>query len=148
MPNATPTWVVDELLTLAVAEPTLGCRRYADRLADRGFAISRVDGAEASWSATGWAGAANASPRSPQLTAATTGLITEPALEATRSGSATSPPGPVTWSPWTASTSATSKASGQVWQLTAVDTATRWAIVDVVPRRPPTPTSRPGSWTR
>lgn len=36
LPNATPTHVVHELLALAVAEPTLGCRQLADRLADRG----------------------------------------------------------------------------------------------------------------
>lgn len=36
MPNATPTHVVEDLLTLAVVEPTLGCRQYADRLAERG----------------------------------------------------------------------------------------------------------------
>ena len=48
-----------------------------------------------------------------------------------RSGSATSLLVPVTWSPSTASTSATSKVSGPVWQLTAVDTATRWAICQV-----------------
>ncbi|MBV8303103.1 MAG: helix-turn-helix domain containing protein, partial [Acidimicrobiia bacterium] len=41
MPNATPTWVVNELLTLAVAEPTIGCRQYADRLGDRGHAIAK-----------------------------------------------------------------------------------------------------------
>ena len=40
LPNATPTHVVTELLALAVAEPTLGCRPLADRLADRGYAVS------------------------------------------------------------------------------------------------------------
>jgi hypothetical protein len=41
MPNATPTWVVNDLLTLAVAEPPIGCRQYADRPADRGYAIAK-----------------------------------------------------------------------------------------------------------
>src|SRR5205085_2116985 len=41
MPNATPTWVVEELLAEAVVRPTLGARRYADLLAERGFLISR-----------------------------------------------------------------------------------------------------------
>jgi transposase len=41
MPGATPTHVVEELLTLAVLEPTIGCRQYADRLGDRGFAIAK-----------------------------------------------------------------------------------------------------------
>jgi hypothetical protein len=41
MPEATPTHVVEALLTLAVVEPTIGCRHYADRLGDRGFAIAK-----------------------------------------------------------------------------------------------------------
>ena len=36
LPNVTPTHVVAELLTLAVVEPTIGARQYADRLGDRG----------------------------------------------------------------------------------------------------------------
>src|SRR6185503_9425390 len=39
LPNATPTHVVEDLLTLAVIEPTLGCRQYADRLGDRRYQI-------------------------------------------------------------------------------------------------------------
>src|SRR5437867_13457400 len=49
-----------------------------------------------------------------------------------RSGSATSPLGLVTWSPWTPSTSASPEGIGPVWQLTAVDTATRYAIGELV----------------
>ena len=41
MPNATPTWVVDQLLQLAVLEPTRGARHYADRLGEAGFVISK-----------------------------------------------------------------------------------------------------------
>ena len=41
MPKATPTHVVEVLLTLAVTMPTLGCRQYADRLADQGFEIGK-----------------------------------------------------------------------------------------------------------
>jgi transposase InsO family protein len=43
-------------------------------------------------------------------------------------GSAISPPGLATWSPWTPSLSASPEGIGPVWQLTAVDTATRYAI--------------------
>jgi hypothetical protein len=32
--------MVAELLILAVVEPTIGCRQYADRLGDRGYAIA------------------------------------------------------------------------------------------------------------
>jgi hypothetical protein len=35
MPEATPTHVVEALLTLAVTMPTIGCRQYADRLGDQ-----------------------------------------------------------------------------------------------------------------
>src|SRR5262245_22078562 len=42
LPNATPTHVLEELLTLAVLEPTLGCRQYADRLGDRGYQIGKT----------------------------------------------------------------------------------------------------------
>src|SRR5207248_11379165 len=41
MPNATPTWVVNELLTMAVTEPTIGARQYADRLEGRGFRVGK-----------------------------------------------------------------------------------------------------------
>ena len=41
MPQATPTHVVERLLTLAVLEPTIGCRQYADRLGDQGFSIAK-----------------------------------------------------------------------------------------------------------
>jgi hypothetical protein len=37
MPNATPSWVVEELLAEAVVRPTLSAARYARILAERGF---------------------------------------------------------------------------------------------------------------
>ena len=40
MPNQTPSWVVEELLAEAVVRPTLGARRYAEVLAERGFQLS------------------------------------------------------------------------------------------------------------
>jgi hypothetical protein len=36
MPEATPTHVIEALLTLAVTQPSIGCRQYADRLGDQG----------------------------------------------------------------------------------------------------------------
>jgi transposase InsO family protein len=41
MPEATPTHVVEALLTLAVLQPTIGCRQYADRLSDQGSSIAK-----------------------------------------------------------------------------------------------------------
>lgn len=40
-PNETPTHVTADLLALAVVEPTLGCRQYADRLAELGLVVSK-----------------------------------------------------------------------------------------------------------
>src|ERR1700682_6728527 len=40
MPNQTPSWVVDELLAEAIVRPTLGARRYAELIGERGFALS------------------------------------------------------------------------------------------------------------
>jgi hypothetical protein len=41
MPEATPTHVIEALLTLAVLSPTIGCRQYADRLGAQGFSIAK-----------------------------------------------------------------------------------------------------------
>jgi hypothetical protein len=41
MPEANPTHVVERLLTLAVLEPTIDCRQYADRLGAQGFSITK-----------------------------------------------------------------------------------------------------------
>ena len=54
MPEATPT-MSSNLLTLAVLEPTIGCRQYADRLGDRGFS-SPSRPCKNTWWPTGWAG--------------------------------------------------------------------------------------------
>ncbi len=40
LPNATPTHVIEQLLTLAVLEPTLGARRLSDRLAEAGWPMA------------------------------------------------------------------------------------------------------------
>jgi hypothetical protein len=41
LPNAAPNQAVAELLTLAMAEPTIRCHQYADRLGDRGYSIAQ-----------------------------------------------------------------------------------------------------------
>ena len=138
MPNATPTHVVEELLTLAVIEPTIGCRQYADRLAERGYRRVEDDGAEA-------ARRPRPGPASPAgrpsraITAATSGLSTEPpATTPSRSGSATAArPGDLV-----AIDSfyiGNLKGVGKVYQLTAIDIATRWAMMLDRPRARPPP---------
>ena len=78
-PSATPTHVVERLLTLAVLEPTIGCRQYADRLGDQGFVIAKstvqkhlVDHVGHEGQAPGPGGGDHA---------ATTGLVTEAARD-------------------------------------------------------------------
>ena len=126
MPNATPSWVVDELLAEAVVRPTLGARRYADVLAERGFVIS-PSGVQKILRRHNVGLRRQRIGALAQLTAATTGLVSEPALE-----------GPFGFCHFAARPGdlvaldsfyiGKLKGVGPVWQLTAVDTATRWAI--------------------
>jgi transposase InsO family protein len=129
MPNATPTWVVEELLAEAVVRPTLGAARYADVLAERGFVIS-ASGVQKILGRCGLGRRRQRVSALAQLTAATTGLVSTPALE-----------GPFGFCHFAANPGdlvaldgffiGKLKGVGPVWQLTAVDTATRWAIIEV-----------------
>jgi transposase InsO family protein len=129
MPNATPTWVVEELLAEAVVRPTLGADRYAEILAERGFALSR-SGVQKILNRCGLGRRCQRVGALAQLSAATTGLLTQDALE-----------GPFGFCHFAANPGdlvaldsffiGKLKGVGPVWQLTAVDTATRWAICEV-----------------
>ena len=77
-PNATPTHVVEELLTLAVIEPTIGCRQYADRLAERGYGVSKTT-VQKLLVDHGLGRRAQRVARAAAITAATSGLSTEAA---------------------------------------------------------------------
>ena len=112
LPDATPTHVVEDLLTLAVIEPTLGCRQYADRLGERGYRIGKTTVQKLlvdhglGRRAQRVAGPRRSPPPRRDCPP------TRPAT-ASRSGSATTAQLPATWWRWTASTSATSKASAR-----------------------------------
>ena len=80
MPNQTPAWVVDELLAEAVVRPTLGARRYADGLGGRGFLIS-ASGVQKILGRHGLGRRRQRVAALAQLTAATTGLVTDDARE-------------------------------------------------------------------
>jgi hypothetical protein len=41
MPEATPTHVLEALLSLGVTQSTIGCRQHADRLGDQWFSIGK-----------------------------------------------------------------------------------------------------------
>jgi Integrase core domain/Helix-turn-helix domain len=131
MPNATPTWVVNELLTFAVTEPTIGCRQYADRLTDRGHSIGKST-VQDILVRHGLGRRHQRVARAAALTALTSGLVTEAAADDKLFG----------FCHWAARPGdlvavdsfyiGNLKGVGKVYQLTAIDTATRWAIIMIV----------------
>jgi transposase InsO family protein len=129
MPNQTPAWVVDELLAEAVVRPTLGARRYAHDLGRRGVVLS-ASGAQKILNRHGLGRRRQRVAVLAQVTAATSGLVTDDA----RSGPfgfchfAARPGDLVALDSFYIGNL---KGVGPVWQLTAVDTATRWAVCHV-----------------
>jgi transposase InsO family protein len=129
MPNATPTWVVHELLAEAVVRPTLGARQYAHGMRQRGFVIS-ASGVQKILNRHELGRRRQRVGALAQLTAATTGLVTDDAKD-----------GPFGFCHFAARPGdlvaldsfyiGHLKGVGKVWQLTAVDTATRWAVCHV-----------------
>ncbi len=109
MPEATPTHVVEALLTLAVTQPTIGCRQYADRLGDQGFSIAKST-VQKHLVAHGLGKRAQRLARAAAIAAATTGLVTEAAARTSPSGSAWPRGVRASSSASTASTSASSRA--------------------------------------
>jgi transposase InsO family protein len=131
MPNATPTHIVELMLTLAITMPTLGCRQYADRLFDQGFTIGKST-VQNLLIKHGLGRRHQRLARAAAITALTTGLVTEVAVE-------DDPFGFCHWSGRPGGLVAVDsfyignlKGVGKVYQLTAVDTATRWAMVWLV----------------
>jgi transposase InsO family protein len=134
LPNATPTHVVAELLTLAIIEPTLGCRQYADRLGDRGFVVSKTT-VHKLLSSHALSRRAQRVAKAAEITAATQGLLTKYEADrmrgfchyAARPGDLVALDGFYIGN---------LKGVGPLWQLTAVDTATRLAMVWVIAGAP------------
>lgn len=131
MPGATPTHVVEALMTAAVTTPTIGCRQYADRLADQGFEISKST-VQKLLVAAGLGHRRQRVARAAAIIAATAGLVTEAARD----------DGPFGFCHWAAAPGdlvaldsfyiGHLKGVGKVYQLTAIDTATRWAVVSII----------------
>jgi transposase InsO family protein len=141
-PNATPTWVIDELLRLAVTNPGEGARRYADRLADRGYAISKTT-VQNILNGHGLGRRADRYAAAARLALFTQGLVTDAALDTSRDG----PFGFCLWAPGPAALVGMDcfyigklKGVGEIWQLTAVVTHTRIADVLIIRGRPDTKT--------
>lgn len=130
-PNETPTHVVADLLTLAVVEPTLGCRQYADRLAERGYQVSKST-VQKHLVDHGLGRRNQRVARAAVVTAATTGLVTEHAVEAEPRGFCHFAAAPGDLVALDSFYIGHLKGVGKVYQLTAIDTATRWAIIAIV----------------
>ena len=95
LPNATPTHVVEDLLTLAVIEPTLGCRQYADRLGERGYRIGKTT-VQKLLVDHGLGRRAQRVARAAAIAAATTGLSTDAARDGEPFGFCHYSPAPAT----------------------------------------------------
>lgn len=130
-PNATPTHVVEELLTLAVVEPTIGARQYADRLAERGYQISKTT-VQKLLVSHGLGHRAQRVARAAAITAATTGLSTEAARTTEPLGFCHYSPAPGHLVAADSFYIGNLKGVGKVYQLTAIDVATRWAVMLIV----------------
>jgi transposase InsO family protein len=131
MPNATPTWVVNELLTMAVTEPTIGCRQYADRLIERGYSIGKSTVQDV-LVRHGLGRRHQRVARAAAIAALCNGLVTEAVVD-------DEPFGFCHWAARPGDLVALDsfyignlKGVGKVYQLTAIDTATRWAFVMIV----------------
>jgi len=128
MPDATPTHVVESLLTLAVVHPTIGCRHYADRLGEQGFSISKST-VQKLLVAHGLGRRSQRLAKAAAIAAATTGLITEAAQEAEPFGFCLATGGPGELVCLDSFYVGKLKGVGKVYQLTAIDVFTRWAFV-------------------
>ena len=131
LPNATPTHIVEDLLTLAVVEPTLGCRQYADRLAERGYQIGKTT-VQKHLVDHGLGRRAQRVARAAAITAATTGLSTDAARDDEPFGFCHYSPAPGHLVAMDSFYIGHLKGVGKVYQLTAIDVATRWAIMLIV----------------
>ena len=131
MPSATPTHVVERLLTLAVLEPTIGCRQYADRLGDQGFVIAKST-VQKHLVAYGLGRRSERLARAAAVTAATTGLVTDAARDDEPFGFCLASGGPGELVCVDSFYIGKLKGVGKVYQLSAIDVFTRFAFVWLV----------------
>ncbi len=128
--NETPMWQVDIILAEAISRPSLGAAQLLPFLDDRGVVIS-ASGAQGVLRRHRLGYRSQRLAALAQLTAVTGGPVVEQALE-----------GPFGFCHFAARPGdlvaldsfyvGTLKGVGKVWQFTAVDTRTRWAVVDLV----------------
>jgi transposase InsO family protein len=131
MPEATPTHVIEQLLTMAVLEPTIGCRQYADRLGDQGFSIAKST-VQKLLVRHGLATRRQRLARAAAIAAMTSGLVTDAARDAEPFGFCLATGGPGELVCLDSFYVGQLKGVGKVHQLTAIDVFTRWALVSIV----------------
>ncbi len=131
LPNATPTHVIEQLLTLAVLEPTLGARRLADRLVDAGWPLA-ASTAQRYLHQAGLGTRRQRVARAALITAAAGGLVTEATRDAAPMGFCHVSAGPAEPVSLDSFYIGNLKGVGRVYQLTAVDVFTRWAVVAII----------------
>lgn len=146
MPNATPTWVIDKLLQLAILEPTRGARYYAARLGGDGFEISK-SGTQNLLNRHSLGHRQQRVAAAAQLALFTRGLVTDAGVDSLEERGE----GPFGFCLWAAAPAALVgldcfyigklKGVGEVWQLTAVDTRSRAADVWITTGRPTSATT-------
>jgi transposase InsO family protein len=129
-PNATPPHVVEIILAEAVARPTLGARRLLEHLAERQVTLS-ASGVQKILTRHNLAHRAERIAALAQITAISTGVVTEAAKD-----------GPFGFCHFAARPGdlvaldtfyvGKLKGVGSVYQLTAIDTHTRWAVCRLV----------------
>ena len=119
------------LLTLAVLEPTIGCRQYADRLGDQGFVIAKST-VQKHLVAHGLGRRSERLARAAAVTAATTGLLTDAARDDEPFGFCLATGGPGELVCVDSFYIGKLKGVGKVYQLSAIDVFTRFAFVWLV----------------
>ena len=137
LPNATPTHVVEQLLSLAVLDATLGARRLADRLAEAGWPLA-ASTAQKHLHQAGLGTRRQRVARAALVAAAAGGLLTEAARDVQPIGFCHSRRGRPSWSAWTAFYIGNLKGVGRVGEVRS-----RPALRQ--PARPQT-TLRPKKW--
>jgi transposase len=131
MPNVTSTLVQAELLTLAVNEPTIGCRQYADRLAEAGYSVGKST-VQAILVRHGLGRRHQRVARAAAIAQLCGGLVTDAAVEHNPFGFCHWAARPGDLVAFDSFYIGNLKGVGKVYQLTAIDTATRWAFVMIV----------------
>ena len=132
MPEATPTHVIEALLTLAVLAPTIGCRQYADRLGDQGFSISKST-VQKHLVTHGLGRRAQRLAKAAAIAAATIGLVVPDAARKDEPfGFCLASGGPGELVCLDSFYIGKLKGVGKVYQLTAIDVFTRFAVTSIV----------------